>query len=128
MEEDSWFGHDKLWHFVACTGIVLLTYALLAALRRSHRAALALLAGAGAGAAKEAGDAAGAWPWCARTGCSASWRDAAADGLGLLAAAMLLGVWRHWRRVHEKSTAAAGAAAPHDCDDVLVAVVVGATS
>jgi hypothetical protein len=114
---DPWLGHDKMLHVLACFAIVLLSGALLACcaqppcsaalparllarllgdLRcRRRRLCFALTSGAVVGAAKEAGDAAGVWPWCGRPGCSASWRDGAADAAGLLAAAAVTCLW--WR-------------------------------
>ena len=150
---DQWLGHDKLLHFVACFSIVLLSGALLACnaqppcstalparllarllgdLRcRRRRLCLALASGAVAGAAKEAGDAADIWPWCGRPGCSASWRDGAADAAGLLAAAAVTCLWWRLRPPSEErvgaedNRVAAELVPPSSCGAAAVAVLPG---
>ena len=75
---DPWLAVDKLQHFLFCVVVAALAY--LAARAHPSTAPWRLAVGAGAafvaGAAKEAGDAAGLWPGVA------SLRDGGADAAG----------------------------------------------
>lgn len=88
---------DKVEHFLASLLIVLVVYAVLvyAVLWRQQKPCLrlctGLVVGAFFGLAKEAADAAGVWPWCPP--CVADGEDMLADGIGLLAGAVLVGMW-----------------------------------
>jgi uncharacterized membrane protein YjdF len=82
---------DKVEHFFASLLIVVVVYAALWRHRTCRRLGAGLLVGAFFGLAKEAADATSLWPWCPP--CMADGDDMLADGLGLLAAVLLLGSW-----------------------------------
>lgn len=82
LSDDPWLALDKAEHLIFCALVAACAY--LVARTRPALARWRLAAGATAsflaGAAKEAGDAAGLWPG------RPSWRDAAADAVGGAAA------------------------------------------
>ncbi|WOK92130.1 hypothetical protein Cni_G00821 [Canna indica] len=97
MEDgDEWLAADKLEHLLACFSITLLVAALSGRSRhaflRRRSAALGSLTALAAGTAKEVGDEIGIW-----RSAGASAKDAFADVLGVLLAALLLAVSRRLR-------------------------------
>ncbi|KAJ8484338.1 hypothetical protein OPV22_016824 [Ensete ventricosum] len=98
MEDgDDWLAADKLDHLLACFCIAILVAALAGRSRhaflRRRSVALGSIAALVAGAGKEAGDEIGLW-----RSAGASSKDAAADVLGVLPAAVFLSVPRRfWR-------------------------------
>ena len=115
MVQDSWTGEDKVKHFIGCLGIVVCTYSLCLFLlwllptiiqdrlnlgrdeealglriSKSSNTMLILFSGLvsiSIGALKELGDMYNWWPMCP---CSPSWRDFAADAIGVCAGITLL--------------------------------------
>ncbi|GLU21985.1 hypothetical protein SLE2022_380880 [Rubroshorea leprosula] len=88
-DKDPWLAPDKLYHFVFCFSLTLL-FSILAsfsryAFLRTHSIWIGSLLSLAAGATKEAADHLGYFP-----SAGASARDAVADFLGVLFAAMLL--------------------------------------
>ncbi|XP_042447445.1 uncharacterized protein LOC122034100 [Zingiber officinale] len=93
---DEWLAADKLEHLLACFVITLLVANLSGRSRhafvRRRSAALGSLVALAAGTAKEVADEIGIW-----RSAGASAKDAAADVLGVLLAAMLLAVFGRLR-------------------------------
>lgn len=80
---DEWLGEDKLRHFLMSFAVTTYAYAGARTVAdHEAAAAVALAAGAGAGVGKELYDRAAGRPF--------SLRDLAADGLGMLAAWVLI--------------------------------------
>nr|XP_009406584.1 PREDICTED: uncharacterized protein LOC103989464 [Musa acuminata subsp. malaccensis] len=97
MEDDGddWLAADKLEHLLACFAIAILVAALAGRSRhaflRRRSVALGSIAALVAGAGKEAGDEIGLWH-----SAGASSKDAAADLLGVLLAAVFLSISRRF--------------------------------
>eukprot|EP00927_Polykrikos_kofoidii_P056597 TRINITY_DN50692_c0_g1_i1.p2 TRINITY_DN50692_c0_g1~~TRINITY_DN50692_c0_g1_i1.p2 ORF type:complete len:129 (-),score=20.64 TRINITY_DN50692_c0_g1_i1:196-582(-) len=104
----SWFGVDKLYHFIACAVLTAIAYTALGELERirvciirnlclrKFRIWFAMFVGMMVGLAKEIGDYWNLWPICP---CSASAPDLAADFLGVLTCPLLVCLLpRAWKR------------------------------
>ncbi|EOY26022.1 hypothetical protein SCA6_019193 [Theobroma cacao] len=88
-DKDPWLAPDKLYHFLFCFFLTFL-FSTLASLSRysflrNHSIRVGSILSLAAGAAKEAADQLGLFP-----SAGASSRDAVADLLGVLVAAMVL--------------------------------------
>ncbi|MBA0712966.1 hypothetical protein Goshw_011701 [Gossypium schwendimanii] len=96
-DKDPWLAPDKLYHFLFCFFLTLFFSALASLSRyhflRSHSTRVGSILSLLAGAAKEAADQLGFFP-----SAGASARDALADLLGVLVAAMALSLWNRLRR------------------------------
>lgn len=88
---DDWIGMDKLEHFGICFLIVILSALILrrTAMQR-WSTSIACILSLTAGAAKEVGDQMGLWP-----SAGGSMKDAVADIVGVLLAAILLHFVKH---------------------------------
>ncbi|CAN7041290.1 unnamed protein product [Brassica oleracea var. botrytis] len=95
-EEDPWLAPDKFYHVIFCFTISLL-FSTLASLSRysflrRHSIWIGSAFSLAAGAAKEAADQFGIFP-----SAGASARDAVADSVGVVIAALLLFIWKSRR-------------------------------
>ncbi|KAF3610897.1 hypothetical protein DY000_02045478 [Brassica cretica] len=91
--EDPWLAPDKFYHVIFCFTISLL-FSTLASLSRysflrRHSIWIGSAFSLAAGAAKEAADQFGIFP-----SAGASARDAVADSVGVVIAALLLFIWK----------------------------------
>ncbi|XP_022724481.1 uncharacterized protein LOC111281120 [Durio zibethinus] len=96
-DKDPWLAPDKLYHFLFCFFLTVL-FATLASLSRypflrNHSIRVGSILSLVAGAAKEAADQLGFFP-----SAGASARDAVADFLGVMIAAMALSLWKRLLR------------------------------
>ena len=96
-DKDPWLAPDKLYHFLFCFFLTIL-FSTLASLSRysflrNHSIRVGSILSLVAGAAKEAADQLGIFP-----SAGASARDAVADLLGVLIAAMALSLWKRLLR------------------------------
>mgnify|MGYP003686155667 CR=1 FL=1 len=82
---------DKVEHFLASVVIVIFVYAVMWRRHAGLRLVAGTLVAAFLGCMKEAGDSLSLWPWCPP--CAADAEDLIADGLGVLAAVILLLSW-----------------------------------
>ncbi|XVE91221.1 hypothetical protein DITRI_Ditri20bG0136900 [Diplodiscus trichospermus] len=94
-DKDPWLAPDKLYHFLFCFFLTLL-FSTLASLSRhrflrNHSIRVGSILSLVAGAAKEAADQLGFFP-----SAGASSRDAVADLIGVLIAAMALSLWKRF--------------------------------
>ncbi|KAG7591839.1 hypothetical protein ISN45_Aa01g008220 [Arabidopsis thaliana x Arabidopsis arenosa] len=95
-EDDPWLAPDKLYHVIFCFSISLL-FSTLASLSRysflrRHSIWIGSAFSSAAGAAKEAADQIGIFP-----SAGASARDAVADAIGVVIAALVLFLWNSRR-------------------------------
>ncbi|KAL4346994.1 hypothetical protein GQ457_17G018810 [Hibiscus cannabinus] len=101
-DKDPWLAPDKLYHFLFCFFLALFFSALASLSRypflRTHSNMFGSILSLLAGAAKEAADHLGLFP-----SAGASSRDAFADLLGVLVAAMALSLWNRLRRSRSDS-------------------------
>ncbi|XP_010459125.1 PREDICTED: uncharacterized protein LOC104740275 [Camelina sativa] len=100
--EDPWLARDKLYHVIFCFSISVV-FSTLASLSRysflrRHSIWIGSAFSLSAGAAKEAGDQFGIFP-----SAGASARDAVADAIGVVIAAMVLFFWKSRRSRSESS-------------------------
>lgn len=100
--EDPWLAPDKLYHVIFCFSISLL-FSNLASLSRysflrRHSIWIGSAFSLAAGAAKEAADQFGIFP-----SAGASARDAVADAIGIVIAALVLFLWKSRRSRSEPS-------------------------
>ncbi|XP_023644764.1 uncharacterized protein LOC17897568 [Capsella rubella] len=91
--EDPWLAPDKFYHVIFCFSISIL-FSTIASLSRysflrRHSIWIGSAFSLSAGAAKEAGDQFGIFP-----SAGASARDAVADAVGVVIAALVLFLWK----------------------------------
>ncbi|XP_039046831.1 uncharacterized protein LOC120187102 [Hibiscus syriacus] len=101
-DKDPWLAPDKLYHFLFCFFLTLF-FSVIASLSRypflrNHSIRFGSILSLLAGAAKEAADHLGIFP-----SAGASARDAVADLLGALVAAMALSLWNRLLRYRSDS-------------------------
>ncbi|GMJ05925.1 hypothetical protein like AT1G15900 [Hibiscus trionum] len=101
-DKDPWLAPDKLYHFLFCFFLTLFFSALASLSRypflRNHSIRVGSILSLLAGAAKEAADHLGLFP-----SAGASTRDAVADLLGVLLAAVMLSLWNRLLRSRSDS-------------------------
>ncbi|KAL5698878.1 hypothetical protein ACHQM5_029857 [Ranunculus cassubicifolius] len=104
---DEWLAIDKLEHILFCFTISIFISTLLNQSRysflRKHSISIGSLISIAAGAAKEIGDEIGLW-----NSAGASFKDAIADLLGTLMAAILLRILRNFSTVSDETKAIRG--------------------